>query len=108
MDNLAASDAFAALGHENRLAILRFLVESGPGGADATTLSAELDIAWTTLSHHLDHLKRSGLVRGRKQGRRVIHTAQFDTVQALSSFLMQNCCVRQPATDTQLPQGEPA
>lgn len=95
MDNLTASDAFAALGHESRLAILRFLVECGPEGADASTLSEELGIPWTTLSHHLDHLKRSGLVLGEKQGRRVVHTACFRAIQSLSTFLLQNCCVRQ-------------
>ena len=95
MDNLTASDAFAALGHESRLAILRFLVECGSEGADASTLSAELGIPWTTLSHHLDHLKRSGLVEAEKQGRRVVHTASFRTVKSLSTFLLQNCCIRQ-------------
>lgn len=95
MDNLTASDAFSALGHESRLTILRFLVECGCDGADASTLSAELGIPWTTLSHHLDHLKRPGLVLAEKQGRRVVHTACFSAVASLSTFLLQNCCSRQ-------------
>lgn len=95
MDNIAAADAFAALGHESRLTILRFLVECGCDGSDASTLSMELGIPWTTMSHHLDHLKRSGLVLAEKQGRRMVHTACFTAVASLSTFLLQNCCNRQ-------------
>jgi len=94
MDNLLAANAFAALGHESRLDILRFLVECGPDGADASTLSQELSIPWTTLSHHLDHLKRAMLVTAEKDGRRVVLTAHFAKVSALSTFLMRNCCSR--------------
>lgn len=100
MDKLTAAEAFAALGHESRLAILQFLVECGTDGADASTMSAELGIPWTTLSHHLDHLKRTGLVRAERQGRRLVHTAEFAAVQRLSAFLLQNCCSRQSPSMT--------
>lgn len=101
MDNLTAAGAFAALGHESRLAILQFLVECGPEGADASTMSAALSIPWTTLSHHLDHLKRTGLVRAEREGRRLVHTAEFAAVQRLSTFLLRNCCSRQTQTPSQ-------
>lgn len=100
MDNSNAAAAFAALGHESRLAILQFLVECGTDGADASTMSAELGIPWTTLSHHLDHLKRTGLVRAEREGRRLVHTAEFAAVQRLSTFLLRNCCSRQTPSET--------
>lgn len=94
MDNETAATAFGALGHPSRIAILRYLVECGGPGADATTMVKDLEIAWTTLSHHLDHLKRAGLVTAERDGRRMVHRAEFPKVAMLSSFLMENCCVR--------------
>lgn len=96
MDNESAAAAFSAMGHPSRIAILRYLVECGGHGADATTLAAELGIAWTTLNHHLDHLKRAGVVVARRDGRRMVHRADIQAVSALSSFLMENCCTRAP------------
>lgn len=99
MDNEAAADAFGALGHPSRMVIIRFLVECGRDGADASTMVRELKIAWTTLSHHLDHLKRAGLIGATRDGRRMVHRAEFAKFATLSSFLMQNCCSREEKTD---------
>ncbi|MDF1721848.1 MAG: helix-turn-helix domain-containing protein [Minwuia sp.] len=99
MDNETAAEAFGALGHPSRIAILRFLVECGRDGADASTMVRELGIAWTTLSHHLDHLKRTTLISATRDGRRMVHRAEIPKVGLLSMFLMQNCCAREEKTD---------
>ncbi|MDF1731469.1 MAG: metalloregulator ArsR/SmtB family transcription factor [Minwuia sp.] len=99
MDNETAAEAFGAMGHPSRIQILRYLVERGRDGADASTMVRELEIAWTTLSHHLDHLKRSALITATRDGRRMVHRAEFPKVALLSSFLMQNCCAREEKTD---------
>ena len=53
---------------------------------------AELGIPHNTLSFHLGHLARAGLVVSRKVGRSVIYSAQFDTMNALISFMVRDCC----------------
>jgi len=78
---------------------MRYLVECGRDGADASTMVRELEIAWTTLSHHLDHLKRAGLITATRDGRRMVHRAEFQKVALLSTFMMQNCCAREEKID---------
>ena len=57
------ADAFAALGAEPRLRIVRLLLSAHPDGLVVNEIGQELDIAASTLSHHLDKLKNEGLVR---------------------------------------------
>jgi ArsR family transcriptional regulator, arsenate/arsenite/antimonite-responsive transcriptional repressor len=60
------AEQLGALGHPNRLGILRRIVQGGSEGTTTTELQAELDIPWTTLNHHLDRLIGAGLVARRE------------------------------------------
>ena len=51
------ADMFAALGAEPRLRILRALLAAHPDGMVVGEIQSELDIAPSTLSHHLEKLK---------------------------------------------------
>jgi DNA-binding transcriptional ArsR family regulator len=86
------ADQLAALGHVARLALLRAVVQAGPGGLSTTELQEKLDIPWTTLNHHLDRLVESGLVEARRDGKSVIHTADYVALRALTDFLWEDCC----------------
>jgi len=59
MDETSATVArmFAALGHENRVTIIRLLLAAHPGGLVVGELQNELAIPASTLSHHLDARK---------------------------------------------------
>ena len=86
------ADQLAALGHVARLSLLRAVVQAGPGGLSTTELQEKLDIPWTTLNHHLDRLVESGLVAARREGKSVVHTADYQVLRALTDFLWEDCC----------------
>ena len=52
MDERQALAAFAALGQEHRLRVVRALVIAGPEGLAAGALAAEVGVASTNLSFH--------------------------------------------------------
>lgn len=83
---------FDALSQETRLQAFRLLVRAGEAGMPAGALSRELGIAHNTLSFHLSHLSNAGVVSSRKQGRSVIYSANFGTMNGLISFLVKDCC----------------
>jgi len=85
-------DALAALAQETRLKAYRLLVEAGPEGLSAGRIGEALDLPPATLSFHLAHLARTGLVRSRQEGRFVIYTADFRNMNQLVGYLTENCC----------------
>jgi DNA-binding transcriptional ArsR family regulator len=88
----AALHAFSALAHEHRLAIFRLLVQAGQQGRPAGAIADALDIPASSLSFHLAHLTRAGLIARRRDSRSLIYSADFDAMNALVDFLTENCC----------------
>lgn len=84
--------ALAALAQDNRLDIYRLLVQAGPEGMSAGSVSSALKVAPNTLTFHLDRLRDAGLVTVRREGRSMIYAARFDTMNALLAYLTDNCC----------------
>ena len=87
-----ATKAFLALSQETRLKVFKILIEYGKEGAPAGTVSDRLEIPHNTLSFHLSHLSKAGLVSSRKNGRSVIYAANVDSIEELISYLKENCC----------------
>lgn len=92
MEINVAIDALSALAQETRLAIFRYLVQAGPAGARPGRIGQALGLAPATLSFHLAQLSHAGLLSQRREGRRIIYSVQFDTMNALMGFLTENCC----------------
>lgn len=91
------ASAFAALGSEQRLAVLDALVRAGDDGLSIGDLGARCGITGATLTHHMKVLAQAGLVRQSKQGRSIICVgAAYDEVAKLSDFLLKNCCADVP------------
>jgi len=87
------ASAFAALGSEQRLSVLRTLVRAGPEGLAIGELGARSGIAGSTLTHHVRILAQAGLVRQTRQGRSVIcAAADYPEMRELSEFLLSECC----------------
>ena len=84
--------ALAALAQESRLSAFRLLVQTGPQGLAASKIAEHLGIAPSSLSFHLKELAHAGLVIARQDGRFVIYSANFDTMNGLLAFLTDNCC----------------
>ncbi len=93
LDPLDAAQAFAALGSEARLAVIRRLVRAGPSGMTVGALQAALELPASTLSHHLKFLSQCGLLTQERDGRSLICRAAFGRVEALADFLTRECCV---------------
>ena len=92
METTQAVDALFALAQETRLKVYRLLVEAGPEGRSAGRIGEELELPAATLSFHLAHLSRAGLARSRQEGRFVIYSADFESMNALVGYLTENCC----------------
>lgn len=84
--------ALAALAQESRLEIFRLLVRRGKRGMTPGELSEKLTIPAATLSFHLKELTRAGLLKPRRESRSIIYSADFERMQELLGFLMENCC----------------
>ena len=92
METLSVAESLAALGHETRLAIFRALVQAGPEGLKAGAVGEALGLAPATLSFHLAHLSRVGLIRGRQESRFIFYSADYSAMGELIAFLTDNCC----------------
>lgn len=92
MEIKTATESLAALGHETRLAIFRFLVQAGPEGINAGQICDKLGIPPATLSFHLAHLSRVGLISGRQEGRFIFYVADYAAMNELLAYLTDNCC----------------
>jgi DNA-binding transcriptional ArsR family regulator len=86
----------AALAQDNRLDVFRLLVEAGPDGMPAGHVAASLKLPPSALSFHLDRLREAGLVTVRRDGRSMIYTARFEAMNALVSYLTDQCCQSRP------------
>lgn len=86
----AHAEAFKALAHLTRLQVYFFLVRAGRE-VPAGEIQAALDVPGPTLSHHLDLLRRAGLVQSRKHERFVYYAVRHDTATALVRLLTA-CC----------------
>ena len=88
------ADMLAAMGAEPRLRIVRLLLTAHPTGMIAGDIGAALDIGASTLSHHLDRLKREHVVAVRRQGTFLWYTANTEALERLLKFLFAECCTR--------------
>ena len=83
-------DAFKALAHLTRLQVFFFLVRAR-GEVSAGEIQEAVDVPGPTLSHHLDQLRRAGLIESRKEERYIYYSVRRDTVTALVRVLTA-CC----------------
>jgi len=88
--------ALAALAQESRLATFRALVQAGPEGMAATRIAELIGAAPSSLSFHLKEMSHAGLVTSRQDGRFVIYSANYATMNGLIGFLTENCCGGMP------------
>ncbi|MGB0505785.1 MAG: ArsR/SmtB family transcription factor [Pikeienuella sp.] len=92
LDPEEAAAGFAALGSEQRLDVLRFLVRAGPEGVTVGALKTSTGLAASTLSHHIRFLAQTGLMVQEKHGRRIICRADFERIESLVAYLTRECC----------------
>ncbi|KAA8726783.1 ArsR/SmtB family transcription factor [Ewingella americana] len=103
MDLNTAASALKELGHPTRLAVYKALVKAGHGGLPVGELQAQLDIPASTLSHHLSALLTVGLIRQERQGRTLFCLPQYQRLEQLLVFLVEECCSGDGGCDIRLP-----
>jgi DNA-binding transcriptional ArsR family regulator len=94
MNSTETVQALGALAHETRLAIYRLLVEKGPDGLSAGVIAERLGLPPSSLTFHVQHLHRAGLVSQRRLSRQLIYAADFTAMNGLVGYLTENCCGR--------------
>lgn len=82
-------EAFRALAHLTRLQVFFFLVQA-EREVPAGEIQEAVEVPGPTLSHHLDVLRRAGLVQSRKEERYIYYSVRRDTVTGLVRLL--TCC----------------
>ncbi len=95
--------ALAALAQESRLATFRLLVQRGPEGLAASKIAEQLGLPPSSLSFHLKELSHAGLIGARQDGRFLIYSANFDTMNGVLAFLTDNCCAGQSCMPSSAP-----
>ncbi len=93
------AEIFAQLGNETRLKIIRHLVKAGDDGAAVGDILAALKIPASTLSHHLRYLRNAGLIKQYRHGTTLICVVDFSTIDAISAYLTDQCCVNNETAD---------
>ncbi|MEY3409942.1 MAG: ArsR/SmtB family transcription factor [Limnohabitans sp.] len=92
MEDKYVIKALAALAQPNRLQIFRALVVKGAKGITPALIAQDLGIPANTLSFHLKELMNADLISQERSGRNLIYRAQFDRMNAVLTYLSQNCC----------------
>jgi len=93
VSNVAAAAAFAALGSEQRLELLRALTRAGSKGLATGELGARAGVSGATLTHHLKVLTDAGLITQARHGRFIVCTAMaFNLIGGLADYLTSQCC----------------
>jgi ArsR family transcriptional regulator, arsenate/arsenite/antimonite-responsive transcriptional repressor len=87
-----AAARLEALGNPTRLQIYRALVRAGKAGMPVGKLQAKLELAASTLSHHLKTLLVVGLISQERQATTLICRTNYDVMRTLVDFLVAECC----------------
>ena len=96
MEYRSAVEAFAALAQGHRLSVFRLLVREGPSGLPAGEIALRVAVPPSTLSHHLSHLERAGLLRSWRVERRIFYAVDIEGTRRLVAFLTEDCCQGHP------------
>ena len=87
-----AAQRLEALGNPTRLRIFRLLVRAGAEGLPVGRLQERLEIAASTLSHHLKALVTVGLVTQTREGTTLVCHTNYALMRDLVDYMVEQCC----------------
>ena len=91
-----ATEALSALAHETRLAAFQLVLKEGPEGLRAGEIAKRMQVQPSTLSAHLNALKRANLLHARREQQQIFYAADINGIKVLLSYLVQDCCNGNP------------
>lgn len=89
---------FLALGQKTRLDACQLLIEQGSARLPVTEISTRLGVNISTMSRHLSHLERTGILHSWRSERQIIYAVEESGIQGLIDFLTEKCCRTNPET----------
>ena len=92
MESKNAVTALGALAQEHRLELFRLLVRAGEAGMPAGAIAEALGMPSSSLSFHLAQLRSAGLILQERQHRSLIYSADYQAMNSLVAYLLENCC----------------
>ena len=95
-----AAARLEALGNPTRLRIYRALVRAGDAGMSVGRLQTKLELAGSTLSHHLKALLTVNLINQERQATTLICRANYEVMRGIVDFLVAECCADAASADT--------
>jgi DNA-binding transcriptional ArsR family regulator len=87
-----AADCLDVLGSPHRLKIYRLLVQAGNEGLNVGEIQKQLEMAPSTLSHHLSKLVHQGLINQERDSRKLVCNCNYAVMDELITFLSDECC----------------
>lgn len=88
-----AARCLEKLGNPIRLGVFRLLVRAGHEGLSVGEIQEHLGVPASTLSHHIAHLAKAGLLVQEREGRQLICRPDFSLMDGLIDFLTAECCM---------------
>ena len=96
----SALPVFVSRAHVDRMAAV---VRAGAAGMAVGKLQDRLDVAASTLSHHLKALVTVGLISQERQATTLICRANYDVMRGIVDFLVAECCADAACGETAKP-----
>ncbi|MGW0043880.1 Rv2640c family ArsR-like transcriptional regulator [Rhodococcus sp. NPDC003348] len=81
-----------ALADPVRIRLMSILLTAIDGEVCTTDLATGVDVAESTVSHHLGQLRKAGMIASGRRGMNVFHRARADSLDALRLVLNPSCC----------------
>lgn len=94
------NEVFKALSHPVRRRIIAMLRDGPKASGD---IAAQFDMAWPTVTGHLNALKDAGLVETEREGASIVYRLNISAAEEAVAFLMEltKAGVTAPATDAE-------
>lgn len=106
MKSMDGAAVFKALADENRVDIVRFIARHP--GVTASALLDRLDIAQSTLSHHMKVLLSAGIVVCKRKGKWTHYSINIEMVERIERFIGALRPARSAKAHRTRPMGEVA
>ena len=87
LDYQKINSFFKALSNEDRFLIVKLLKEKDE--AYAQDIERQFYFEQSTTSHHLNMLKKAGIAKSRKEGRKIFYSLDLDNIQIILSQLTE-------------------